>query len=53
MKKLSTGLTGIIRATAKLLNENNCRAEIHEELIRKYLFLIDLEEYKLREKLSQ
>ena len=36
----------------KLLIEMNRRAEFDEDLIRKYLSLIDLEEYKLREKLS-
>ncbi len=36
----------------KLLYEMNRRAEFDEELIRKYLSLIDLEEFKLREKLS-
>jgi CPA1 family monovalent cation:H+ antiporter len=35
----------------KLLNEMNRRAEFDEELIRKYLSLIDLEEFKIREKL--
>lgn len=34
-----------------LLNQMNHRAEFDEELIRKYFSLIDLEEYKLREKL--
>jgi len=34
----------------KLLNEMNRRAEFDEELIRKYLSLIDLEEFKIREK---
>lgn len=33
----------------KLLNEMNHRAEFDEDLIRKYLSLIDLEEIKLRE----
>jgi len=35
----------------KLLNEMNRRTEFDEELIRKYLSLIDLEEFKIREKL--
>lgn len=35
------------------LEELNHRAEFDEELIRKYLALIDLEEYKVREKLHQ
>src|SRR5436190_16855485 len=34
----------------KLLTEMNRRAEFDEELIRKYLSLIDLEEFKIREK---
>ena len=37
----------------KLLKEMNRRAEFDEELIRKYLSLIDLEEFKIREKLLQ
>ncbi|MCU7549690.1 Na+/H+ antiporter [Chitinophagaceae bacterium LB-8] len=36
----------------RLLKEMNHRAEFDEELIRKYLSLIDLEEFKLREKLA-
>ena len=35
----------------KLLNEMNRRTEFDEDLIRKYLSLIDLEEFKLREKI--
>ena len=35
----------------KLLSEMNHRAEFDEELIRKYLSLIDLEELKVREKI--
>ena len=34
----------------KVLKEMNRRAEFDEELIRKYLSLIDLEEFKIREK---
>jgi CPA1 family monovalent cation:H+ antiporter len=30
----------------------NHHAEFNEELIRKYLSLIDIEEYKMREKMS-
>jgi CPA1 family monovalent cation:H+ antiporter len=37
----------------KLLNEMNHRAEFDEEMIRKYLSLIDLEEFKIREKIVQ
>lgn len=35
------------------LNELNRRADFDEELIRKYFALIDLEEYKVREKLGR
>lgn len=35
----------------KILNDMNHRSEFDEELIRKYLSLIDMEEFKLREKL--
>jgi len=35
------------------LNEMNRHAEFDEELIRKYLSLIDVEEYKIREKILQ
>jgi hypothetical protein len=34
-----------------LLNKINHKPEFDEELIRKYLVLIDLEEFKIREKL--
>ena len=37
----------------KLLTGMNRRAEFDEELIRKYLALLDLEEYKIREKQLQ
>ena len=37
----------------RLLNEMNRLAEFDEELIRKYLSLIDLEEFKIREKQLQ
>jgi len=36
-----------------LLNKMNRRAEFDEELIRKYLLLIDVEEFKVREIGSQ
>lgn len=36
-----------------LLKEMNHHEEFDEELIRKYLSLIDIEEYKVREKLAQ
>ena len=34
-----------------LLNKMNHRAEFDEDLIRKYLTLIDLDEFKIREKI--
>ncbi len=34
----------------KLLNKMNRLSEFDEELIRKYLFLNDVEEFKIREK---
>jgi Na+/H+ antiporter len=37
----------------KILDEMNHKSEFDEELIRKYLSLIDLEEFKIREKLPQ
>ena len=43
----------ILEHQRKLLHEMNRRAEFDEELIRKYLSLIDLEEFKTREKLFQ
>lgn len=36
-----------------LLHEMNRHADFDEEVIRKYLALLDLEEYKVREKLPQ
>ena len=37
----------------KLLTDMNRKAEFDEELIRKYLWLIDLEEFKIRRKQVQ
>jgi CPA1 family monovalent cation:H+ antiporter len=37
----------------KLLNDMNHRMEFDEELIRKYMGLIDMEEYKIREKMME
>jgi monovalent cation/hydrogen antiporter len=42
----------LLEQQRELLTEMNRRAEFDEDVIRKYLSLIDLEEYKLREKLS-
>jgi len=36
-----------------MLDEMNHKSEFDEELIRKYLSLIDLEEFKIREKQLQ
>jgi monovalent cation/hydrogen antiporter len=41
----------LLEQQRKLLTEMNRRAEFNEDLIRKYLSLIDIEEYKIREKL--
>jgi Na+/H+ antiporter len=43
----------LLEQQRKLLNEMNRRADFDEELVRKYLSLIDLEEFKLREKLLE
>lgn len=43
----------ILEHQRKLLTEMNHRAEFDEDLIRKYLSLIDLEEFKIREKIIQ
>jgi len=40
----------LLEEQRKLLYEMNTREEFDEELIRKYLVLIDLEEHKVREK---
>ncbi|HUQ65225.1 MAG TPA: Na+/H+ antiporter [Flavitalea sp.] len=40
----------VLEHQRKLLKEMNHRTEFDEEVIRKYLFLIDIEEYKIREK---
>ncbi|MEO6719343.1 MAG: Na+/H+ antiporter [Ferruginibacter sp.] len=41
----------LLEQQRKLLYKINHRAEFDEDLVRKYLALIDLEEYKLREKI--
>ncbi len=41
----------LLEQQRKLLNKMNSHAEFDEDLIRKYLSLIDLEEFKLREKM--
>lgn len=42
----------LLEVHRKLLEDMNHKEEFDEELIRKYLGLIDLEEYKVREKLA-
>lgn len=41
----------LLERQRKLLSDINHRAEFDEELIRKYLSLVDMEEFKIREKL--
>ncbi|HEY0677286.1 MAG TPA: Na+/H+ antiporter [Chitinophagaceae bacterium] len=43
----------LLEKQRQILNEINQRAEVDEDLIRKYLSLIDMEEFKTREKLFQ
>lgn len=43
----------LLEQQRSLLNELNGRAEFDEELIRKYFSLIDLQEFKVREELSE
>ncbi|HUR10307.1 MAG TPA: Na+/H+ antiporter [Flavitalea sp.] len=43
----------LLEAQRTLLNDMNRRTEFDEDLIRKYLSLIDMEEFKIREKLLQ
>jgi CPA1 family monovalent cation:H+ antiporter len=42
----------LLERQRKLLHDMNHRSEFDEELIRKHLSLIDIEEFKIREKLS-
>ena len=43
----------LLEQQRKLLNKVNTATDVNEDLIRKYLSLIDLEEYKLRQKSGQ
>ena len=43
----------ILEGQRKMLTEMNQRDEFDEDLIRKYLSLIDMEEFKIREKQLQ
>ena len=53
LKKYQRIYLELLEHQRKLLNKMNRRAEFDEELIRKYLSLIDLEEFKIREKQIQ
>jgi len=44
---------GLLEQQRKLLNDMNRRTEFDEDLIRKYLALVDLEELKVREKILE
>jgi CPA1 family monovalent cation:H+ antiporter len=50
LKSYQTIYLKLLEQQRRLLNEMNRLAEFDEELIRKYLSLIDLEEFKIREK---
>ena len=52
-KKYQTTYLDLLEEQRRLLNEMNHIAEFDEDLIRKYLSLIDLEEYKIREEQLQ
>ena len=41
----------LLEEQRKVLKDMNRRAEFDEDLIRKYLSLIDIEEFKIREKI--
>ncbi|MEN3333669.1 MAG: monovalent cation/hydrogen antiporter [Blastocatellia bacterium] len=53
LKSYQTIYLKLLDQQRRLLNEMNRLAEFDEELIRKYLSLIDLEEFKIREKQLQ
>jgi monovalent cation/hydrogen antiporter len=50
-KNYQTIYLELLQHQRKLLNEMNRIADCNEELIRKYYSLIDLEEFKIRERL--
>jgi monovalent cation/hydrogen antiporter len=50
LKNYQTIYLELLEQQRRMLNEMNHLAEFDEELIRKYLSLIDIEEYKIREK---
>ena len=43
----------VLEHQRKLLEDMNHREEFDDEVIRKYLSLIDMEEFKIREKLTE
>ena len=51
LKKFQSIYLQMLDRQPKLLDEMNHKAEFDEELIRKYLGLIDIEEFKMREKI--
>jgi len=53
LKNFQTIYLDLLEQQRDLLNKMNRRSEFDEELIRKYLSLIDLEEFKIREKIMQ
>ena len=53
LKKYQTIYLALLDQQRNLLNKMNQRSEFDEDLIRKYLSLIDLEEFKIREKIIQ
>jgi monovalent cation/hydrogen antiporter len=50
LKNYQTIYLELLEQQRRMLNDMNHLAEFDEELIRKYLSLIDIEEYKIREK---
>ena len=53
LKNYQTIYLDLLEQQRNLLNKMNRRSEFDEDLIRKYLSLIDLEEFKIREKQVQ
>ncbi len=51
LKNFQTVYLDLLEQQRNLLNKMNLRSEFDEDLIRKYLSLIDLEEFKIREKI--
>ncbi len=50
LKNSQTAYLELLEEKRKILNKMNQKSEFDEELIRKYLSLIDIEEYKIRER---